>query len=48
MSRADPNSIRKIQLLLGHRSVQTTEIYLKQLITEVVRPNERPILSEVK
>lgn len=48
MFRADPNSIRKIQLLLGHRSVQTTEIYLKQLITEVVRPNERPILSEMK
>jgi integrase len=28
MFRADPASIRKIQLLLGHKSVQTTEIYL--------------------
>ena len=26
MFRADPNAIRKIQLLLGHKSVQTTEI----------------------
>jgi integrase len=48
MFRADPNSIRKIQLLLGHKSVQTTEIYLKGLFTEIVRPNERPIIARVK
>jgi integrase len=47
MFRADPNSIRQIQLLLGHKSVQTTEIYLKGLITEIVRPNERPIIAVV-
>ena len=34
MFRGDPNSIRKIQLLLGHKSVQTTEIYLKGLLAE--------------
>lgn len=39
--------IRKIQRLLGHKSVQTTEIYLKQLLAEIVRPNERPIIAEV-
>lgn len=48
MFRADPNSIRKIQLLLGHKSVQTTEIYLKGLLTEIVRPNERPIIALVR
>jgi integrase len=48
MFRADPNAIRKIQLLLGHKSVQTTEIYLKGLLTEIVRPNERPIIALVK
>lgn len=47
MFRSDPNSIRKIQLLLGHRSVRTTEIYLKGLLAEIVRPNERPIIAEV-
>lgn len=40
--------IRTIQLLLGHKSVRTTEIYLKQLLTEVVRPNEVPIVASVK
>jgi site-specific recombinase XerD len=47
MFRAHPNSIRQIQLLLGHKSVQTTEIYLKGLITEIVRPNERPIIAVI-
>ena len=47
MYRADPNNVRKIQLLLGHKSVQTTEIYLKGLLAEIVRPNERPIIAEV-
>jgi len=45
MFRADPNAIRKIQLLLRHKSVQTTEIYLKGLVTEIVLPNERPIVA---
>jgi integrase len=48
MFRADSNSIRRIQLLLGHKSVQTTEIYLKGLLTEIVRPNERPIIALVR
>ncbi len=48
MFRENPNNIRKIQLLLGHKSVQTTEIYLKGLLTEVVRPNEVPIIASVK
>ena len=46
MFRADPNNIRQIQLLLGHKSVRTTEIYIKELLTEIVRPNERPIVSK--
>ena len=37
MYRADRGNIRKIQALLGHKSVQTTEIYLKGLTTEIVR-----------
>ena len=40
--------IRFIQALLGHESVQTTEIYLKGLLAEVVRPNEVPIIASVK
>jgi integrase len=40
--------IRHIQRLLGHKSVQTTEIYLKSLLAEIVRPNERPIIGLVK
>src|SRR5207248_1176200 len=38
MFRANPNNIRQIQLLLGHKSVRTTEIYIKDLLTEIVRP----------
>ena len=38
--------IRLIQHLLGHRSVRTTEIYLKSLVPEIVRPNEVPIIAE--
>jgi site-specific recombinase XerD len=37
--------IRMIQHLLGHRSVRTTEIYLKSLVPETVRPNEVPIIA---
>jgi integrase len=40
--------IRTIQKLLGHKSVQTTEIYLKSLIPETVRPNEVAIVASVK
>lgn len=40
--------IRQIQKLLGHSSVQTTEIYIKDLIPETVRPNEQPIIAEAK
>ena len=40
--------IRTIQLFLGHASVQTTEIYLKELIPETVRPNETTIVGSRK
>lgn len=40
--------IRFIQTLLGHESVRTTEIYLKGLLAEMVRPNEVPIIASVK
>jgi len=46
MYRADVD-IRHIQRLLGHNSVQTTKICVKQLLTEIVRPNERPIIARV-
>lgn len=41
-------SIRALQHLLGHKSVRTTEIYLKELIPETVRPNERPMIAGSK
>jgi integrase len=47
MFRADANGIRRIQLLLGHKSVRTTEIYLKGLVPETVRPNEQPVIARM-
>jgi integrase len=38
--------IRSLQRLLGHRSIQTTEIYIKSLVPETVRPNGRPIVAK--
>ena len=40
--------IRHIQNLLGHKSVRTTEIYLKQLVPDTVRPNEQAIVASTK
>lgn len=40
--------VRTIQHLLGHKSVRTTEVYLKELLPEIVRPNERPVVAAVK
>jgi integrase len=40
--------LRDLQHLLGHRSQRTTEIYLKSLVPQTVRPNERPIVAEAK
>ena len=37
--------LRELQVLLGHRSLRTTEVYIKELVPEAVRPNERPILA---
>jgi integrase len=48
MFRANQNGIRRIQLLLGHRSVRTTEIYLKGLVPETVRPNEQPVIADMQ
>lgn len=31
---------------VGHNSVRTTEIVLKQLLAEIVPPNQRPIVPE--
>lgn len=39
--------LRTLQYLLGHKSSKTTEIYIKELVPEVVRPNERVIVAEV-
>jgi site-specific recombinase XerD len=40
--------LRELQTLLGHKSIRTTEIYLKSLVPETVRPNERAILADAK
>jgi len=40
--------LRMIQHLLGHKSVRTTEVYLKGLLPTIVRPNERPIVAIVR
>lgn len=37
--------IRTISALLGHKSIRTTEIYLKGLVAMPVAPNERAILG---
>jgi integrase len=37
--------IRPLQNLLGHGSETTTRIYIKGLLPEIVRPNERPIVA---
>lgn len=39
--------LRTLQYLLGHKSSKTTEIYIKELVPEVVRPNERALVAEV-
>lgn len=39
----DGTSIERIQQLLGHESVTTTEIYLKARMPTVVKPNDRQI-----
>jgi integrase len=40
--------IPRVQHLLGHASVRTTEIYIKGLLPTTVRPNETPIIASVK
>jgi len=40
--------IRRVQHLLGHASVRTTEIYIKGLLSTTVRPKETPIIASVK
>jgi integrase len=40
--------IRRVQHLLGHAGVRTTEIYIKGLLPTTVRPNETPIIASVK
>jgi integrase len=41
-------ALRELQHLLGHHSIRTTEIYIKSLVPEIVKPNERPIIAEAK
>lgn len=40
--------LKVVQRLLGHSSVRTTEIYIKELLPEPVRPNEVPIVAQSK
>jgi integrase len=40
--------IRRVQQLLGHANVSTTEIYINGLLPTTVRPNETPIIASVK
>jgi integrase len=40
--------IRHISALLGHASIRTTEIYLKSLKPERVRPNDRAVIAGLK
>jgi hypothetical protein len=37
----------EIPVVGGHKGVRTTDIYLKGLLAEIVRPNERPIIAQV-
>jgi hypothetical protein len=43
-----PRESRKPGGVFEHYGIQTTEIYIKSLVPETVRPNERPILAGVK
>lgn len=38
--------LEKIQMLLGHESITTTEIYIKARMTDPVMPNQRKMASE--
>jgi integrase len=39
-------TLEKIQMLLGHESITTTEIYIKARMTDPVMPNQRKMASE--
>ena len=39
-------SLQRVQQLLGHKSVRTTEIYIKARLPDLVQPTSRPMVKQ--